>query len=186
MVKRRDPSPKPPTIRIPAFGITLIQIAVAIGILFVLAVVIWVYINFDLVSHLVVSKTESFLSWGGLGISLVCIWVAVCAWFVRSANGRSLLRQHYRVIFGVIGLTIAAWGSLAFYIPPNGFPGWTNISFNVPVGGRISLLISGTGALQATIRLLLITILSSIIIRPKLGLGLGYLIKTISLSLIHI
>ena len=83
MVKRRDPSPKPPTIRIPAFGITLIQIAVAIGILFVLAVVIWVYINFDLVSHLVVSKTESFLSWGGLGISLVCIWVAVCAWFVR-------------------------------------------------------------------------------------------------------
>ena len=183
MVKRREPSPKPPTIRIPAFGITLIQIAAAIGILIVSAIVIWVYINFDVVSHFVVSRTELFLSWSGLGISLICIWMGVCTWLVRSANGRSLLRQHYRVILGIVGLTVAAWGSLAFYIPQNGFPGWTNISFDVPVGGRISLLISGTGTLQATIRLLIITILSTIIIRPKLGLGLGNLIKTISLTL---
>ena len=183
MVKRREPSPKPPTIRIPAFGITLRQIAAAIGILIVSAIVIWVYINFDVVSHFVVSRTELFLSWSGLGISLICIWMGVCTWLVRSANGRSLLRQHYRVILGIVGLTVAAWGSLAFYIPQNGFPGWTNISFDVPVGGRISLLISGTGTLQATIRLLIITILSTIIIRPKLGLGLGNLIKTISLTL---
>ena len=183
MVKRREPSPKPPTIRIPAFGITLIQIAAAIGILIVSAIVIWVYINFDVVSHFVVSRTELFLSWSGLGISLICIWMGVCTWLVRSANGRSLLRHHYRVILGIVGLTVAAWGSLAFYIPQNGFPGWTNISFDVPVGGRISLLISGTGTLQATIRLLIITILSTIIIRPKLGLGLGNLIKTISLTL---
>ena len=183
MVKRREPGPKPPTIRIPAFGITLIQIAAAIGILIVSAIVIWVYVNFDVVSHFVVSRTELFLSWSGLGISLICIWMGVCTWLVRSANGRSLLRHHYRVILGIVGLTVAAWGSLAFYIPQNGFPGWTNISFDVPVGGRISLLISGTGTLQATIRLLIITILSTIIIRPKLGLGLGNLIKTISLTL---
>ena len=182
MVKRREPSPKPPTIRIPAFGITLKQIAAAIGILIVSAIVIWVYINFDVVSHFVVSRTELFLSWSGLGISLICIWIAFCTWLVRTANGKSLLRQHYRVILGVIGLTVAAWGSLAFYVPQNGFPGWTNISFDVPIGGRISLLISGTGTLQATIRLLIITILSTIIIRPKLGLGLGNLIKTISSS----
>ena len=183
MVNRRVPGPKPPTIRIPAFGITLRQIAAAIGILIVSAIVILVYINFDALRHFVVSKTELFLSWSGLGLSLVCIWIAVCTWLVRSANGKPLLRQHYRVILGVIGLTVAAWGSLAFYIPQNGFPGWTNISFDVPVGGRISILISGTGTLQATIRLLIITILSTIIIRPKLGLGLGNLIKTISLTL---
>ena len=181
MVKRRDPSPKSPTIRIPAFGITLRQIGTVVGIFAMSAIVIWVYINFDTVSHFVVSKTESFLSWSGLGISLVFIWMAVCAWFVRSANGRSLLKQRYRVILGAIGLTVAAWGSLAFYVPQNGFPGWTNTSFDVPVGGRISLLISGTGTLQATVRLIIITLLSAIIIRPRLGLALGNLIGKISL-----
>ena len=101
MVKRREPSPKPPTIRIPAFGITLKQIAAAIGILIVSAIVIWVYINFDVVSHFVVSRTELFLSWSGLGISLICIWMGLCSWLVRSANGRSLLNRSTTLIVGI-------------------------------------------------------------------------------------
>ena len=155
-------------LNIPSFRLTLKQIAIAMIISCVTAVLAYIYLNFSTVSNTGLSIIENLLVQTGLGLVIVGGWAIFGIWVTKTQEIRSLMRRQYKRLIGAFGFSIALWGVSGFYIPPNGFPGWTTISVDVPVGGVFSTFIIGTDSYQSSIRLILIALPSLILIKPSL------------------
>ena len=119
------------------------------------------------ITAFLLTYTEKLLTWTGLGIAIVVGWSIVGVMAVKSQRVQVYLRSNHRNLIGCVGITTAIWGVMHFFTPQTGFPGWTDISNNVSLGGTVGAKISGPTPLYAAIRIILISLSSIALIRPS-------------------
>ena len=109
---------------------------------------------------------EKLLTLTGLGITMVVGWGILGVVAIRSDRVQVYLQSNYRNLLGYAGITTAIWGTMHFFIPETGFPGWTDISTDTSLGGTVGSKISGPTPLYAAIRIILISLSSTALIKP--------------------
>ena len=153
---------------IPSFRLTLKQVAIALVISCTIAIFAYVYLNSYTVTNFGLNITEKFLATTGLGLVILIAWLIFSLWVAKTRRVNFLLRKQYGRLIGAIGFSTILWGILGFYVPLNGFPGWTTLSLGVPIGGTISISIIGDNLYQTSARLFILVVPSIIFIKPSL------------------
>ena len=119
------------------------------------------------ITTFILTYIEKLLAWTGLGIIIVAGWGIVGVMAIKSQYAQVYLRSNYRNLIGCAGITTAIWGVMHFFTPQTGFPGWTDISTNISLGGTVGAKISGPTPLYAAIRIIFISLSSIALIRPS-------------------
>lgn len=119
------------------------------------------------ITTFILTYIERLLTWTGLGITIVVGWGIVGVMAIKSQRVQVYLQSNYRNLIGCAGITTAIWGVMHFFTPQTGFPGWTDISTNISLGGIVGAKISGPTPLYAAIRIILISLSSIALIKPS-------------------
>jgi len=111
---------------------------------------------------------EVLLNYTGAGFFIALLIFALMVLIIRSRSIRKLIFTHVQLVLGISFLLLFIWGVFSLYTPINGFPGWSEKSHGISMGGKVGETIVSSNLIIGYIRLIAIFVLAITIIKPLL------------------
>ena len=166
MAKRKETSETQMNIEIPSFRINMKHISVFLCLAGIILIASLAYIFRVGIFDTTILITERLLTWTGLGIVIIGIWVSAISIFGAKKSIISTLRK-FPIYIGASILTSASiWIFMALYTPEFGFPGWTSESAGTSLGGKSVQFITNNNPIISLAYSTLLAITAFIAIKP--------------------
>ncbi len=169
MAKRKETSDQQMNIEIPSFKINMKHISVFLCLVGLMLIALIGYVFRTIIFDTTTLMTERLLSWTGIGVAIIGIWITAISIFGIRKSIISTLRNFPVYVLALILTSLSIWTFMSLYTPEYGFPGWTSESAGVSLGGKFVQSITGNSTIVALVCSTLLIIAAIVSIKPRIG-----------------